>query len=130
MARTRGITRSMLVGAGAVALVAVTAGPAAADSGATLWTIWPDRRAHATFTSHGDVFEVWDDEGDGAAAIVWWEVGSRSGYCTNDKGAGTKHTCNLDFGEGKTIRWGLWAWDQDGQQSGHQWVSATQTDRT
>lgn len=123
-------TRALIAGAGASAFIALSAGSAAADSGATLWTVWPDRRAHAQFTSAGEIFEVWDDEADGAAAIVWYTVGTTEGYCTNNKGAGTKKTCDLSFANGRRIEWGLWAWDQDGSHGGHMWVSETKVDQT
>ena len=104
LARRIGFTASAVV-----ALVAASATPALADSGDTIYGFWPNRIAHATFTSYGDKFTVWDDESDGRAAIAFWQVGSRTGQCVNSNGAGTSKTCNYDFPENTTIVWNLTA---------------------
>lgn len=91
----------------AVALAAVMATPATADSSSNVYGTWPNRLAHATFTSHGDSFTVWDDEADGRAAVVFWQAGAVTGECVNSKGDNTSKTCNYDFTEGVRVKWNL-----------------------
>ncbi|RKS77449.1 hypothetical protein CLV35_1135 [Motilibacter peucedani] len=115
---------------GATALISVgVAGPAAADSSNTLYTIWPDRRAHASFTSYDEIFKVSDDEGDGASAIVYWNyTGGATHTCTNSKGAGTTKTCDLDLPENRTIHWQLCTQSLSG--GGAVYCSKERTDTT
>jgi hypothetical protein len=90
------------------------AGPAFADSSLTWYKFYPNRYAHASFTSYGEVFKVSDDEPDGASVRVFWSYRGSSivqGWCINKGGDGTTKTCDFEIGEGRAINWCLERYD-------------------
>lgn len=92
----------------------VLAAPAFADSSLTWYKFYPDRYAHASFTSYGEVFKVSDDEPDGYSVRVFWSYRNSSivqGFCTNSSGNGTTKTCNFSIAEGRKITWCLERYD-------------------
>ena len=107
--------RIVLVMCGVLASSSIAlAAPAFADSSLTWYKFYPDRYAHASFTSYGEVFKVSDDEADGASVRVFWFYRNSSiiqGFCTNSNGAGTTKTCDFSIGEGRNITWCLERYD-------------------
>jgi hypothetical protein len=92
----------------------VVAAPAFADSSLTWYKFYPDRYAHASFTSYGEIFKVSDDEADGASVRVFWSYRNSSivqGFCTNSNGSGTTKTCDFSIAEGRAINWCLERYD-------------------
>jgi hypothetical protein len=107
--------RIVLAMCGVITLSSIAvAGPAYADSSLTWYKFFPDRYAHASFTSYGEVFHVSDDEADGASVRVLWTFRNSNivqGICTNSMGAGTTKTCNYSISEGRAITWCLERYD-------------------
>lgn len=112
-----------------VAVASVLAAPVAfADSSDTLYTTWPDRRAHAQFKSYDETVTVWDDEKDGSSAVVYLQVEGYNGpipapgpdayRCVNSKGSGTSRTCDYEFAENRDVKWSLNVEDLDGGGGG------------
>ena len=118
-----GVKRRAAMAAAFTGLLAATsvaaAGPASADSSLTWYGVWPNRLAHASFKSYGEILSVSDDESDGLAVRAYWGYSGSSvvqAFCTNTGGAGTTKTCNYSIGEGRGIWWCLERVDFDGSE--------------
>jgi len=123
--RGSGTARRAAVAAACSAVMAgasiAAAGPASADSSLTWYGLFPNRLAHASFKSYGEVLSVSDDERDGLAVRAYWGYSGSSvvqARCTNTNGAGTTKTCNYSIAEGRGIWWCLERVDFDGSE-GH-----------
>lgn len=70
------------------------------------WTCSQAKGAYVCFTGLGDYIKVYDEAGDGYAAVAEWDDldSTRSGSCVNKLSAGSAGTCNKNFTEGHTIR--------------------------
>lgn len=66
--------------------------------------------------TYGDVWWVYDTKADSHSAVVFWEVGNRSGQCANSMGHGKIGACNKNYAEGSTGRAKVCIMDWDTKQ--------------
>ncbi|WP_344651022.1 hypothetical protein, partial [Cryptosporangium japonicum] len=71
---------------------------------------------YGCYQTYGDLWWVYDTKGDGHSAVVFWELGNRSGQCANSMGNGTIGACNKNYAEGSTGRAKVCIMDWDTKQ--------------
>ncbi|WP_258725663.1 hypothetical protein [Cellulomonas sp. NS3] len=122
--------RTIMVGIVTGALVTIGAQSASADSSSNVYGFFPNRLGHATFTSDGEIFRVWDDESDSRSVSVAWQVNNGpTHFCDNSNGDNSVKTCDLAYAEGQRITWQVVVWSLGGPQQA-QYSGSMQYDRT
>ncbi|MFG1920821.1 hypothetical protein [Cryptosporangium sp. NPDC048952] len=71
---------------------------------------------YGCYQTYGDLWWVYDTKGDSHSAVVFWELGTRSGQCANSMGNGTIGACNKNYAEGSTGRAKVCIMDWDTKQ--------------
>ena len=97
------LRRSALVALAVGALLLAGGATASADS--ERCTSGSGCAGRVTFQSYGEVFKVYDQQGDGhsAVALYWLPDGSGPHLIWNSSGNGTSVTANLEFPEGSWV---------------------------
>ncbi|WP_157017309.1 hypothetical protein [Cryptosporangium arvum] len=71
---------------------------------------------YGCYQTYGDLWWVYDTKGDSHSAVVFWELGNRSGQCANSMGNGKIGACNKNYAEGSTGRAKVCIMDWDTKQ--------------